>query len=168
HTLQPLPAGAEGELVITTLEKEALPVIRYRTGDLCCMSVEPCACGRTFARISRPSIRTDETLVVRGITIQPRAIAETVATVLSVQAQHQVVVGQEGFDDVEIRIALPPEQAVREERLVALSRTRGEAERELTTMLGLPVRVSIVERASLVGPDGRSRVAVDLRGREQG
>ncbi len=164
-TLEPLPPGDEGELVITTLEKEALPLIRYRTGDVCSMSVEPCACGRTFARISRPATRTDDTIIVRGIIIQPGAIADTIQAVLGAPTEHQLVVGQECFDDVEIRIAVPAQHAGTEQELVALARMRGEIERELAAMLGLPVRVSIVERSSLNGPDGTPRVALDLRGR---
>lgn len=166
-TLEPVPHGQPGELVITTLEKEALPVIRYRTGDVCSMTVEPCACGRSFARISRPATRTDDTLVVRGISIQPRAIRETIEQVLGATTEHQVVVGQQRFDDVEIRIAVPAQHAGTEQGLVALGRMRGEIEREITGMLGLPVRVAIVERASLVGADGAAQVAVDLRGRDR-
>ncbi len=164
-TLEPLPPGEEGELVITTLEKEALPVIRYRTGDICAMMVEPCECGRTFARITRPSARTDDTLVVRGITIQPRAIGETIERVLRTTTHHQVVVGREGFDDVEIRVAVPAQQAATEQGLVRLAGAREEIERELAATLGLPVRVAVVERSSLNGPDGAPQALVDLRGR---
>lgn len=164
-TLEPVPYGEPGELVITTLEKEAQPIIRYRTGDVCAMIVEPCACGRTFARITRPTRRTDDILVVRGISIQPRAIRETIERVLGAATEHQVVVGQQRFDDVEIRVAVPAQQAGTEQGLVALARLRGELEREITAMLGLPVRVAIVERATLVGADGAAQIAIDLRGR---
>ncbi|MFW5866265.1 MAG: phenylacetate--CoA ligase family protein [Armatimonadota bacterium] len=165
-TLDPLPPGEEGELVITTLEKEALPVIRYRTGDLCSMMVEPCECGRTFARITPPLGRTDDTIVVRGITIQPRAVGETVESVLGVATEHQIAVGERHFDDVQVRVVVPAQQAGTEEGLVELGRKRGHLERELTAALGLVVRVSIVERSSLKGADGAPATVVDMRGRK--
>ena len=163
-TLEPLPPGAEGELVITTLEKEALPLIRYRTGDVCSLSVEPCACGRSFARMSRPWRRTDDTIVVRGITIQPGAIADTVEGLVGASTEHELVVGGQAFDDVEIRVAVPAQRAGTEQGLMALARMRGDLERELAAVLGLPVRIAVVERSSLTGDDGVARAAVDLRG----
>jgi len=163
ETLEPVPDGQQGELVITTLEREALPVIRYRTGDLCSLTREPCECGRTFARISRPHTRTDDTVVVRGISIQPEAVAATIEQVLDAPTQHQVVVGQERLDDVEVRVAVPAQHEGTEQALIALGRMRGELERELASLLGLPVRVSIVERSSLEGPDDAPWPSIDLR-----
>jgi len=164
-TLEPVPPGEEGELVITTLEKEALPVIRYRTGDICTMMTEPCECGRTFARITRPEARTDDTIIVRGIAIQPQAVGETVESVLGGSTEHQVAVGERRFDDVEVRVAVPAQQAGTEAGLVELGRKRGHLERELTAALGLVVRVSIIERSSLEGPEGAPSTVVDMRGK---
>ncbi len=164
-TLEPAPPGQEGELVITTLEKEALPVIRYCTGDVCAMTTERCECGRTFARMTRPSARTDDTIVVRGISIQPEAVGETVEKVLGVGVERQIAVGERQFDDVEVRVAVPAQQAGTERGLIELGRRRGDLERELSAMLGLVVRVSIVERSSLDGPDGAPRTVVDMRGK---
>ncbi|HCA46206.1 MAG TPA: hypothetical protein DEP45_02280 [Armatimonadetes bacterium] len=152
-------------MVITTLEKEALPVIRYRTGDTCAMLTEPCACGRTLARVTRPSRRTDETIVVRGISIQPEAIGRTVERVLGVSTERQIAVGERSYDDVEVRVAVPAQQADTERGLIELGRRRGDLERELAALLGLTVRVSIVERSSLEGPQGSPRAVVDMRGR---
>lgn len=164
-TLEPLPPGEEGELVITTLEKEALPVIRYRTGDVCSVITEPCECGRTFARMSRPWRRTDDNIVVRGIAIQPQAVGETVESVLGVRTEHQIAVGERYFDDVEVRVAVPAQHAGTERGLIELGRRRGHLERELSAVLGLVVRVSIVERGSLEGPEGAPSTIVDMRGR---
>lgn len=163
-TLEPVSHGREGELVVTTLEREALPVIRYRTGDICSLTVEPCDCGRTFARISRPIARADDTIIVRGIAIQPQAVGDAVQSVLGVVTDHQVAVGERHFDDVEVRIAAPVQQAGSEQQLVALGRRRAELERELTEILGLSLRVSIMERGSLDGPPGAPRTVIDLRG----
>ena len=163
-TLEPVPPGEEGELVITTLEKEALPVIRYRTGDVCAMMTERCECGRTLARMTRPSARTDDTIVVRGISIHPEAIGATVAKVLGVSTERQIAVGEQQFDDVEVRVAVPAQQAGTERGLIELGRRRADLERELAAVLGLAVRVSIMERSSLDGPEGAPLTVVDMRG----
>jgi len=164
QSLEPLPPGEEGELVLTTLEKEALPVIRHRTGDICAMMVEPCECGRSFARITRPRSRADDCLVVRGVSIQPQAIAGTIKQILGTATSYQVVVGEQSGDDVQVRLAVPPQASGSEAGLVRLAGAREEIERELSALLGIPVRASMVERSSLTGPDGAAQTAVDLRG----
>ncbi len=166
-TLEPLPPGEDGELVLTTLEKEALPVIRFRTGVVCSMMTEPCECGRTLARITRPLTRTDDAVVVRGIRIQPQAVGDTVEKVLGVATDHQIAVGEQRFDDVEVRVAVPAQKSGTERGLVELGRQRDELERELSAMLGLVVRVSIMERTSLEGPEGAPSTIVDMRGKAQ-
>ncbi|HUS79842.1 MAG TPA: AMP-binding protein [Armatimonadota bacterium] len=164
QSLEPLPPGEEGELVLTTLEREALPVIRHRTGDICAMMVEPCECGRSFARITRPRSRADDCLVVRGVSIQPQAIAGTIKQILGTATSYQVVVGEQSGDDVQVRLAVPPQASGSEAGLVRLAGAREEIERELSALLGIPVRASMVERSSLTGPDGAAQTAVDLRG----
>jgi len=161
ETGEALPPGSEGELVLTTLNKEALPVIRHRTGDLCTMSVEPCECERTFARISRPSVRTDERIVVRGVSIQPQAVAEALAAMPGGPPQYQVVVGEKGPDDVQIRIAVPSQAA--QAGLHRIEQAQEQIERELTALLGMQIRVSMVEPSSLREAAGEMQPVVDMR-----
>jgi len=161
ETLEPLPPGREGELVLTTLTKEALPVIRHRTGDLCSLNVEPCECGRTFARMSRPKVRTDDCIVVRGVSIQPQAIAKALEAVPGGPPQYQVVVGEKRPDDVQIRIAVPPQAA--EAGLLRLTQAQEQIERELAALLGLRVQVAMVEQSSLRDASGTVQPLVDLR-----
>ncbi len=163
ETLEPLAPGTEGELVLTTLEKEALPVIRHRTGDICALMTEPCDCGRTFARITRPRQRTDDRIVVRGVSIQPAVVAVTLEEALGTAPTYQIVVGEERPDDVQVRLVAPAQKAGSEETLVRLARDREKIEREMTVMLGLQIRVNIVERTSLIGPDDAPPTVVDLR-----
>jgi phenylacetate-CoA ligase len=163
ETLEPLPPGSEGELVLTTLEKEALPVIRHRTGDICSLVTEPCECGRTFARITRPRTRTDDRIVVRGVSIQPLVVAATIEEALGTTPTYQIVVGEERPDDVQVRLVAPAQEAGSEETLVRLARDREQIEREMTVMLGIQVRVNIVERTSLIGPADAPPTVVDLR-----
>jgi len=162
-TLEPVSAGEEGELVLTTLEKEALPVIRHRTGDICRMDTSPCACGRTFARITRPDCRSDDCIVVHGVSLQPLAISATIEQLLGSVPRYQVVIGEERPDDVQVRLAVPSQNAGSEDMLVRLSRTREKIERELTALLGIQVRASIIEKASLIGPADAPPTVVDLR-----
>jgi len=161
ETGEALPPGAEGELVLTTLSKEALPVIRHRTGDLCSMNVEPCECGRTFARISRPSLRTDHRIVVRGVSIQPEAIAQALASMPGGPPQYQVVVGEHAPDDVQIRIAVPSQAA--QAGLHRIEQAREKIERELAALLSMQIRVSMVEPSSLGEAAGEMQPVLDLR-----
>lgn len=163
ETLEPVPPGGEGELVLTSLEKEALPIIRHRTGDLCSLQTEPCACGRTLARITRPHQRTDDSVVVRAVAIQPQAVAAAIEQLLGGPTTYQIVVGQRAADDIEVRIAVPPQPAGSEAGLLRLADVRDRLERELTALLGLTIRASVVERSSLLGPGGLPQTVVDLR-----
>jgi len=147
--------------VLTTLSKEALPVIRHRTGDLCSMNVEPCECGRTFARISRPSLRTDHRIVVRGVSIQPEAIAQALASMPGGPPQYQVVVGEHAPDDVQIRIAVPSQAA--QAGLHRIEQAREKIERELAALLSMQIRVSMVEPSSLGEAAGEMQPVLDLR-----
>ena len=106
----PLPYGQRGELVITTLTKEALPVIRYRTGDITMLNAEPCACGRTLVRMAKPSGRTDDMLIVRGINVFPSQIETVLLQVEGVQPHYQIVVDrQHSLDDLEVWVEVSEE-----------------------------------------------------------
>jgi phenylacetate-CoA ligase len=98
-TLAPLPEGRTGELVITTITKEAFPLIRFRTGDISSITYEPCACGRTHCRISRVFHRCDEAFVMRGIRIVPGQIGRVLQEMTGVPAVFQLVVTREDIQD---------------------------------------------------------------------
>jgi len=161
ETLAPLPPSSEGELVLTTLTREALPVIRHRTGDLCSLDEEPCECGRTLARMSRPKHRADDSVVVRGVSIQPQAIARALEALPGGPPEYQVVVGEQRPDDIQIRIAVPSQAA--QAGLPALQHAQEQIEHELAALLGLQVRVAMVERSSLVDSAGTVQPLMDLR-----
>jgi phenylacetate-CoA ligase len=92
----PLPAGEEGELVLTCLTKEALPVLRYRTGDVTSLDPEPCPCGRTTARMSRVKGRTDDMLVIKGVNVYPSQVEAALLTLPEVAPHYQLVVDRTG------------------------------------------------------------------------
>src|SRR5262249_60112381 len=104
-----LPDGQTGELVFTTLTKQALPLIRYRTGDLASLTREPCRCGRTLARMSRIVGRTDDMLIIRGVNVFPSQIEAALLGTEHLSPHHQLVVTRDKHrDDLELRVVVPP------------------------------------------------------------
>jgi phenylacetate-CoA ligase len=164
-----LPYGETGELVITTLTKEALPLIRYRTGDLTSLDPEHCPCGRTFARMARVEQRTDDLLIVEGIRIVPSQIEEVLAEAEDVGGDYQVVVDRkDARDSLEVRVEVSPDLFSRGTGDVRhLVRTQNLLRQRLEARLGLAVEVSLVEPRTLEGPAGRSQRIIDRR-REEG
>ena len=99
ETQQPLPIGATGELVITTLTKEALPMIRYRTRDITQMSNEPCACGRTHVRIMRVTGRNDDMLIIRGVNVYPSQVEAVLVGFPGLAPHYQIILTRDGALD---------------------------------------------------------------------
>jgi phenylacetate-CoA ligase len=147
-TLNPLPVGETGELVITTLTKEAFPVIRFRTRDLTSLLAEPCPCGRKTMRMARVAGRSDDVLIIRGTKVSPSQIATLLGEIEGQVPPHQVVVERPGaLDEVTVLIAPGESGAFDElrkqhERLAAI-------ERRLSSELGLSINVKLVERKSV-------------------
>lgn len=101
---EPLPEGGEGVLVFTTLTKEALPLVRYWTGDLTSLSPEPCSCGRTLVRMGAIKGRTDDMLIIRGVNIFPTQVEEVLGRIDELSPNYQLVVSREGtLDELEVR-----------------------------------------------------------------
>ena len=148
QTLEPLPLGQTGELVITTLTKEAFPVIRFRTRDLTSLLAEPCPCGRKTMRMARVSGRSDDVLIIRGTKVSPAQIATLLGEIEGQVPAHQVVVERPGaLDEVPVLIAPSESGAFDElrkqhERLAAI-------DRRLSSELGLTINVKLVERKSV-------------------
>src|SRR5207249_10058805 len=110
----PLPEGAEGELVLTCLTKEALPMIRYRTGDLTSLDAAPCRCGRTTARIARIKGRADDMLVIKGVNVYPSQLEAALLTLEDVAPHYQLLVDRRNaFPSLEVQVE-PTERLVRE------------------------------------------------------
>ena len=153
-----LPEGVEGELVFTTLTREAMPLLRYRTGDLASLSRAPCACGRTLARISRIKGRTDDMLVVRGVNVFPSEVESTLLSVPGLAPHYQLRLQRPGALDVLVvdvesdgsgfdRGALEIEVARRLDRALGLvCQVRVLDEREIPRSQGKALRV-LDERA---------------------
>ena len=161
-TGDPLPYGEHGELVITTLTKEALPVIRYRTGDITRLNPESCECGRTLVRMEKISGRTDDMLIVRGINVFPSQIETVLLQVKGVQPHYQIIVDrQHTLDDLEVWVEISEEVFADEIR--GLEALEQEIRTELRHVLGISARVRLVEPRSIKRSEGKAKRVVDRR-----
>lgn len=156
-TLEPVPAGEEGELVITTLTREGLPILRYRTHDMTKITYEPCLCGRTTARMTRVHKRTDDMIIIRGINIYPSEIESILLEVENVEPQYQIVIDREkGLEHLTLNIEISPEMISDQmHRLVELEDT---IRRKLHARLGLTPRVKLVEPRTLQSSSKLTRI----------
>ncbi|TVQ97111.1 MAG: phenylacetate--CoA ligase [Desulfovibrionales bacterium] len=147
QTLQPVPAGQMGELVLTTLTKEALPMVRFRTGDLTRLIPDPCSCGRTFTRMERIQGRSDDMLIIQGINVYPERIKAILAETHHVQPNHLIVVDRHGgLDTAKLLVEadmVEPDQIKTQQRFI--ERTR----QQLAMELGLVFDVQLVERQTI-------------------
>ena len=162
ETEEPVPEGERGEMVVTMLKKEAMPMIRYRIKDVTCLNTKRCACGRTSPRIMRISGRTDDMLIVRGINVFPSQIEYTLMRIPEVGQQFMVYVSREGaLDDLLIQVEIKQEAfSDRVEDMVAL---KSKIEAELKKYLNVHARVELKAPGELPRFDGKAKRVVDSR-----
>jgi phenylacetate-CoA ligase len=158
-----LPEGREGELVLTTIAKEAFPLIRFRTGDVTSLTTLPCPCGRTTARIARIRQRVDDTIVVRGVRISPSLIESVIGQGGTEVPHWQVVVDRrDGLDTVTLMLAIS--ETVFFDQMRQQRAFLDDLRERLTQTLGMESEVRLVERRTLQKDfEGKKRI-VDLRG----
>ena len=157
-----LGEGKEGELVITTITKEGIPLIRYRTRDITSISYEPCICGRTHARIARMSGRSDDMLIIRGVNVFPSQIESILMGVEGVEPHYLLIVDRkENLDTLEVQVEVG-EQLFSDEvkHLQALS---SRIEKQIKEMLGVTCRVRLVEPKSITRSEGKAKRVIDNR-----
>jgi phenylacetate-CoA ligase len=154
----PLPSGAEGELVLTTLTKEALPMLRYRTGDLTALDPTPCACGRTTARMARVRGRRDDMLIIRGVNLYPSEIERILLGVGEVAPHYQLLVERPGTLD-ELTVLCEPAYA---ETDVAALQPR--IQHAIQAETGLTVAVQVLAVGAVPRSEGKAVRVVDRRG----
>ncbi|MDI6693091.1 MAG: phenylacetate--CoA ligase [Anaerosomatales bacterium] len=161
-TLQPLPDGERGEVVFTTITKEGIPVIRYRTRDISRIVPGECACGRTFRRLERISGRTDDMLIIRGVNVFPSQIEQVLTGIPGVAPHYQVVLTKRGvMDHVEVHVEVAPEIAFDEVK--ALESLRRTVAQEIASALAISIDVKLVEPKSIQRSEGKAKRVLDLR-----
>jgi phenylacetate-CoA ligase len=164
QTGEPVPEGKEGELVFTSLTKEAVPVIRYRSGDLASLSYRPCVCGRVLARHSKVYARTDDMFVIRGVNVYPSSIEAVLMDIEKVVDPHyQIVLYRDGsLDQIEIRMEVTPSffsDAVRK-----LQGFQHHVEERMRQELGIRPRVRLVEPKTIPRGLETAQRVIDQRG----
>jgi phenylacetate-CoA ligase len=158
ETEQPLPPGEVGELVITTLTKEALPMIRYRTRDMTRLSTAPCACGRTHLRIMRVTGRSDDMLIIRGVNVYPSQIEAFLVGFPGIAPHYQIALTREGaLDEVTLEIEL--EQGFSGDPF----HKAGEVGRHLKSMVGISCKVVPKQPGEVPRSQGKAVRVKDLR-----
>jgi len=161
-TLQSVPDGETGELVFTTLTKEAIPVIRYRTRDISRIIPGECGCGRSFRRMERVFGRTDDMLVIRGVNVFPNQIEQVLVGVPGVAPHYQIVLDKRGaMDHVEVRVEVGPDFPFDEVR--ELERLQNRVRAEIVSALAISVDVRLVEPKSIQRSEGKAKRVIDMR-----
>lgn len=155
--------GESGELVITTLTKEAIPLIRYRTRDIVAINYETCRCGRTSPRISKVKGRTDDMIIVRGINVFPSQIEHVLVSIEGVKPHYQIVVDRKagGLDELEILVEVD-EQFFSDE-IKKLQAFEEKVRHEIESLLGVGAKVRLVEPKTIERSEGKAKRVIDKR-----
>jgi len=163
ETGEPIAGDGEGELVFTTLTKEALPLLRYRTRDRVRLTREPCACGRTTARMSKVLGRTDDMLIVRGVNVFPSQIEAALLGVRGVAPQYLILVdrGKDHMDELEVLVEPTRETEARGE--FALKELQRTAQEKVESILGIRARVRVVRSQEIERSQGKAARVIDRR-----
>ena len=157
-----LPEGKEGELVLTTLSKQAMPMIRYRTRDITALVSDRCACGRTLRRIRRIGRRSDDMLIIRGVNVFPSQVETALLRVEGTLPHYQIVLTRDkGLDQMEVKVEVTPELFSDEIR--ALEALQHKLEASIENILGLRVKVTLAEPRTLARSEGKAKRVTDLR-----
>ena len=162
ETEKVLPDGQYGELVFTCPTKQCLPLVRYRTGDICSLDHTPCPCGRTTARMSLVTGRTDDMLIVRGVNVFPSQIEEIIVGFPELEPYYQIVVDREGtLDELEVHVEVAPDYFA--DRVGELEAVRRRVTEETQSALGVSVQIHLAEPQSLTRSEGKAAHVVDKR-----
>lgn len=158
-----LPKGETGELVITTLTKEAFPLLRYRTKDISRINYEPCKCGRTMARMDKIKGRSDDMLKIKGVNVFPSQIESVLLTIPQIGPHYQLVVTRKGcMDNLEVKVELTDSALL--ERYGELETLQRTIQSKIHSVLGLMLKITLVEPKSLGRFQGKAQRILDLRG----
>jgi phenylacetate-CoA ligase len=162
QTLQVLPAGAEGELVLTTLSKEAFPLIRYRTRDITSLDYSPCPCGRTLVRMKKVLGRTDDIIIIKGVNVFPSQVESVLLEVEGVEPRYQMIADRvEGVDTLEVKVEV--NERVFSDEIKNLQNIALLIERRLREIIGVSAKVKLVAPESLQPLEGKGGKVMDRR-----
>lgn len=161
-TLEPVAPGEKGELVITSLTKQAMPVIRYRTRDIACVDDSPCPCGRTGKRMGRVVGRTDDMMIIRGVNVFPSQIEEAILRVEGIAPHYLIELSRPGtMDMVTVKVEIIPQNF--SDKMAEMQNLHDRLVREIQTVIGVRPNVELVKPQSLERFVGKAKRVVDNR-----
>jgi phenylacetate-CoA ligase len=158
----PLPAGTEGELVFTTLTKEAFPIIRYRTKDISSLYYETCECGRTLVRMAKVTGRTDDMLIIRGVNVFPSQVEHVLMGVDGVEPHYQIIVEREGTLDT-MTVEVEVSDSVFSDEIKDLEQLTQRIVKDIKDILGVSCRIKLVNPRTIRRSEGKAQRVIDRR-----
>lgn len=157
-----LPEGERGELVITTITKEGIPLIRYRTRDITSLTYEPCACGRTHARLARMTGRSDDMLIIRGVNVFPSQIESILMRIEGVEPHYLLIIDRkENLDILEVQVEV--DEQLFSDEVKVLQALSHRIEKEIKDLLGITCKVRLVEPQTIARSEGKAKRVIDNR-----
>lgn len=158
-----LPEGSTGELVFTTITKEGFPVIRYRTRDICSLKYEKCRCGRTFLRMNKPTGRSDDMLIIRGVNVFPSQIEEVLLKINGdVTPNYQIIVGRENNTDT-LDINVEMSEALFADDIKSIEKVERKIVSDIRSVLGIGAKVHLVNPKTIARSEGKAKRVIDNR-----
>ena len=158
-----LAEGSTGELVFTTITKEGFPVIRYRTRDICSLNYEKCECGRTFVRMNKPTGRSDDMLIIRGVNVFPSQIEEVLMKIGGdVTPNYQIIVGRENNTDT-LDINVEMSEALFADDIKSIEKIERKIVADLRSVLGIGAKVHLVNPKTIARGEGKAKRVIDNR-----
>lgn len=162
ETGEPVAEGENGELVITTITKQGIPLIRYRTRDITSISYAPCSCGRTHGRIARMSGRSDDMLIIRGVNVFPSQIESILVRVEGVEPHYLLIVDRkDNLDTLEVQVEV--DEGIFSDEIKVLQSLSRKIEKEIKDMLGVTCTVKLVEPKTIQRSEGKAKRVIDNR-----
>ena len=162
ETLQPMAPGEVGELVFTTITKEGIPLIRYRTRDLTRLIYDKCVCGRTLVRMEKCKGRSDDMLIIRGVNVFPSQIETVLLQMSEVEPHYLIMVDREGTLD-NISVMVEVQEQFFSDEIKKLQELRLKITRNLESVLGISVTVKLVEPRTIERTAGKAQRVIDKR-----
>ena len=157
-----MPPGEEGELTLTTITKEGMPLLRYRTHDISRLIYEKCSCGRTLVRMEKVRRRSDDMLIIRGVNLFPSQVESVLLTVKGVEPHYQLVVTRtKAMDELEIKVEVQP--AMFQDAVKGLEQLRAEIGNHIKQIIGLNAKITLVEPGTIERSSGKAKRVIDLR-----
>jgi phenylacetate-CoA ligase len=161
-SLEVLPEGKTGELVFTTITKEGLPLIRYRTRDLTRLSYEPCSCGRTMVRMEKCLGRSDDMLIIRGVNLFPSQVESVLLEMSEIKPHYLLIVDRvNNLDTIELQVEV--DEAFFQDKISQLQSLRQKIQNILESTLGIGIKVTLVEPKTIERSEGKSKRVIDKR-----